>query len=95
MIQLLPEQVKALRELQDICSELKVDLVLIGAIAYKVWVSDRDRITEDMDAVVALDVEELGTLTKRLILVAGMVIPSVSTAGTRRKTCASTCCLWA
>lgn len=66
MIQLLPEQAKALRELQEICSELRSDVVLIGAIAYRVWVHDEDRTTEDLDAVVALDLDEMAPLRELL-----------------------------
>lgn len=63
---LLPEQVDALRELQQICQEIGVDLILIGAIACRVWLVDEDRQTEDIDAAVALDLEAFPRLTERL-----------------------------
>lgn len=64
---LLPEQEAALRELQAVCRELAVDVVLIGAVAFRIWMSDERRMTEDLDAVVALDIDELPRLTTRLI----------------------------
>jgi len=67
MIDLLPEQVDALRELVGVCRDLRVDLVVIGAIAYRLWIRDKHRTTEDLDAVVALDSDEMPHLTERLI----------------------------
>lgn len=64
---LLPEQAEALRQLHDLCRQLAVDLVLIGAIAYRIWMPDEHRMTEDVDAVVALDLDELPQLTDRLV----------------------------
>lgn len=37
MTVLLPEQVEALHELHGACRELGIDLVVIGAIAFRVW----------------------------------------------------------
>lgn len=63
---LLPEQRDALRELSDVCRSIGVDLVVIGAIAYRFWVDDPHRHTEDVDVVLALDLDELSKLTERL-----------------------------
>jgi predicted nucleotidyltransferase len=67
MIQLFPEQIEALRELQALCREIETDVVVIGAIAYRVWVSDEKRTTEDLDVAVAVDLEELHILTEGLV----------------------------
>ena len=67
MTALLPEQADALREIQAICGLLTVDVVVIGAVAYRIWVQDEHRATEDVDVVVALDRPELPQLTSPLI----------------------------
>jgi predicted nucleotidyltransferase len=64
---LLPEQAAALRDLGSVCRELGVDVVVIGALAYRVWVRDDYRTTEDVDAAVTLDLHELSPLTGRLV----------------------------
>ena len=66
MTVLLPEQANALAELQATCDALEVDVVVIGAIAYRAWMHNEQRTTEDVDAVVALDLSELPRLTDRL-----------------------------
>jgi predicted nucleotidyltransferase len=67
MTTLLPEQVDALRHIQNICGRLAVDVVVIGAIAYRLWVDDQHRLTEDVDLVVALDLVDLPRLTDPLV----------------------------
>ena len=67
MTMLLAEQVDAVRQIQNICGRLTVDVVVIGAIAYRVWVDDQYRMTEDVDLVVALDLVDLPRLTEPLI----------------------------
>jgi predicted nucleotidyltransferase len=62
MIELLPEQVEALRQLQRACQEVGVKAVIIGAIAYRVWIDD-DRRTQDVDVALAVDIEQFGSLT--------------------------------
>ena len=37
---LSPEQIPAVRQLQTICERLKTQVVIIGAMAYRVWVRD-------------------------------------------------------
>src|SRR3954462_673663 len=66
MIKLLPEQVEALQQLNDICRELKVKAVLIGAIAYRTWLDDENRTTEDLDVAIAIDIDELPLLAEKL-----------------------------
>jgi predicted nucleotidyltransferase len=66
MIQLQAEQTEALSELQRACQEVGTQAVIIGAMAYRIWVRDQYRTTEDLDLAVALDLEELSNLTDRL-----------------------------
>jgi predicted nucleotidyltransferase len=63
---LSPEQVPAARQLKAICDELGVDLVLIGAMAYRTWIDDPGRHTLDIDVAVAIDLDEFGYLTQAL-----------------------------
>lgn len=58
MIELLPEQVEALRQLKRACQEAGMDAVIIGATAYRVWIDD-DRRTQDVDVAVAVDIDQL------------------------------------
>jgi predicted nucleotidyltransferase len=67
MTMLLAEQVDAVRQIQNICGRLTVDVVVIGAVAYRLWVQDQYRMTEDVDLVVALDLVDLPRLTEPLI----------------------------
>ena len=67
MTMLPPEQAEAVRDVQDICGRLTVGVVVIGAVAYRLWVQDDHRMTEDVDLVVALDLVELPRLTDPLI----------------------------
>lgn len=67
MTTLLPEQVDAVGQVQDICASLDVDVVVIGAIAYRLWVDDQHRTTEDVDLAVALDLVGLSRLTDLLV----------------------------
>ena len=60
---LLPEQVDALHELRRVSSDLGIDIVVVGAIALRVWLPDISRQTEDVDVAVALDLEGLGAFT--------------------------------
>jgi predicted nucleotidyltransferase len=65
MIELLPEQVEAVRQLKRACQEAGVDAVIIGATAYRVWIDD-DRRTQDVDVALAVDIDQFGSLTDRL-----------------------------
>jgi hypothetical protein len=40
MTVLLSEEADELREIQTICGRLRVDVVAIGAVAYRTWVQD-------------------------------------------------------
>ena len=66
MTPLSPEQVAAVRELQALCKNLGVEVVIIGAIAYRIWMQDWSRHTEDVDAAVALDLDDFPRLTTLL-----------------------------
>jgi len=66
MTVLLPEQTEALRQLQDVCLDLAVDVVVVGAIGLRAWLRDESRMTEDVDVAVALDLDGLVPLTARL-----------------------------
>ncbi len=59
MTVLLAEEADALREVHNICGHLHVDVVVIGAVAYRTWVQDEQRVTEDVDLVVGLDLSDL------------------------------------
>jgi predicted nucleotidyltransferase len=65
MIQFLPEQIEALREVKELCNEANAEVVIIGAIAYQYWITDK-RQTYDVDLTVALDLDAFETLTTRL-----------------------------
>jgi predicted nucleotidyltransferase len=65
MIELLPEQVLALRQLQRACREAGVNAVIIGAIAYRIWIDD-DRRTQDVDVALAVEIDQFGSLTRHL-----------------------------
>ncbi|MGH2395844.1 MAG: hypothetical protein ACRDFW_02425 [bacterium] len=51
---------------QDICAELGVDVVVVGAVAYGAWLEDPWRSTSDVDVAVALDLDDLQELKSRL-----------------------------
>ncbi len=46
MIELLPAQAAAVHEMVTTCLEIRVAVIIIGAIAYKVWMTDEGRTTE-------------------------------------------------
>ncbi len=66
MTWLLPEQLSALNELQAAISTLGIDIVIIGAAAYRAWFNDPGRYTEDIDVAVAVDLEEFTILAETL-----------------------------
>ncbi len=67
MSPLLPEQIDALGELHRTSRDLGIDLVVIGAAAYRAWVDDDYRTTEDIDLVAGIDLSELPLLTRPLV----------------------------
>jgi hypothetical protein len=40
-------------------------MAVIGAVASRTWVQDEQRVTEDVDLVVGVDLSDLGRLTER------------------------------
>ncbi len=63
---LFPYQVDALRQLKGACDNLDTELVVIGALAYRVLVGNHRRSTEDVDVAVDLDLDELRRLAEIL-----------------------------
>jgi predicted nucleotidyltransferase len=63
---LLPEQIEALQELQRVSLQLGIDIIVIGAIAFRVWLPDIYRQTEDVDVAIALDLEAFETFATPL-----------------------------
>jgi predicted nucleotidyltransferase len=63
---LTPEQTAAIRELREVCGDLGAQVVLIGAMAYRFWVRDLFRHTEDVDIAVALDLDDFDRLASIL-----------------------------
>ncbi len=61
-----PEQAKDLVSLKDVASQLGADVVIIGATAYRAFMADSQRFTEDIDVVVALDLDEFSDLENEL-----------------------------
>lgn len=57
MTELTPDQAEDLRALQAVCKSFSADLVIIGAMAYRVFVDDPYRTTEDVDIAIALDLD--------------------------------------
>lgn len=66
MIDLTKEQIGDLTQLQEICIDLKTELVVIGAMAYKFHFPDVERYTADIDLTVALDFDDFVELEKRM-----------------------------
>lgn len=66
MIKLNPDHEADLRELTAICQSMEVELVVIGAIAYRMFVDDPYRETMDVDVALALDLGDFPELTLRL-----------------------------
>jgi predicted nucleotidyltransferase len=67
MIALTEAQITDLAELQQLCSELQSDLVVVGAIAYQHYFPDDERHTGDIDLAIALDLEDFDELKQRLL----------------------------
>jgi predicted nucleotidyltransferase len=66
MIVFSPAQVEDLRALQRICHERQVEIVIIGATAYRLFVNDIERETLDIDLAVALDLGGLEDFARAL-----------------------------
>jgi predicted nucleotidyltransferase len=57
MTELTPDQADDLLDLQAACRSFSADLVIIGATAYRVFIDDPYRTTEDVDVALALDLD--------------------------------------
>jgi predicted nucleotidyltransferase len=66
MNMLSSEQVEALRQLDRICGRLGVETVIIGAVAYRIWIQDTNRHTYDVDAAVAIELDDFPRLADQL-----------------------------
>ena len=66
MIELSPAQINDLTELAAICAELRTEIVIIGAVAYCVFVEDVNRHTGDVDVAVALDLDDFAEMQELL-----------------------------
>jgi predicted nucleotidyltransferase len=67
MIELTEAQMTDLAEVQQLCSELQSNLVIVGAIAYQYYFPDDERHTGDIDLAIALDMEDFDELKQRLL----------------------------
>jgi predicted nucleotidyltransferase len=76
MIDLTEAQITDLAELQQLCSELQSELVIVGAIAYQQYFPDEERHTGDIDLAVALDLEDFDELKQRLLAMGWSNIPA-------------------
>jgi predicted nucleotidyltransferase len=63
---LTPDQIVAAKELQNLCRRLSADVVLIGAMAYRVWIHDLHRHTLDIDFAIAVDLDDYERLVALL-----------------------------
>jgi hypothetical protein len=52
-------QVEDLRDLRAVCQRHGTEIVIIGAMAYRLFIDDIDRETRDIDLAVAIDLEDL------------------------------------
>ena len=66
MIKLTPDQEADLRELTDVCRSMQVELVIIGATAYRMFVDDPYRETLDVDIAIGVDLDDFPDLMLRL-----------------------------
>jgi predicted nucleotidyltransferase len=60
------EQIDALRQLDRICGRLRIEAVIIGAVAYRIWINDAHRHTYDVDAAVAIELDDFPRLADQL-----------------------------
>jgi len=59
MTTLSTAQLADLKDLQSACQVHGTEVVIIGAIAYRLFIDDIDRETRDIDLAVAVDLENL------------------------------------
>lgn len=58
MIDLSKAEIADLAELQEICSGVEAELVIIGAVAYKTFFPNEERETGDVDSAIAVDLDD-------------------------------------
>jgi hypothetical protein len=63
---LSPEQIAAARQLQRVCDTLNANIVVIGAMAYLMWIQDPHRHTLDIDIAVTVDLDDYPRLAAML-----------------------------
>ena len=54
-----PAQLEDLREIQAVCQTQRTEIVIIGAMAYRLFIRDVDRETRDIDLAVAINHEDI------------------------------------
>ena len=59
-------QLQDLRDLQGVARDLGAEAVIIGAMAYRLFIEDADRQTYDIDLAIALDLDEFEKLGEAL-----------------------------
>ena len=59
-------KIEDLRDLQKICDARRVEVVLIGAMAYRLFIEDAARETRDVDLALALDLEDIAAFRELL-----------------------------
>ncbi len=57
------EHVAAATQLKNLCDSLNTEMVIIGAMAYLMWIQDPSRHTLDIDVAVAVDLDDYHRLT--------------------------------
>ena len=65
-LELTKDQIDDLREIHLVCTQLHTEFVIIGATAYKLYFGDDHRFTEDIDVVIALDLDAFSEFARRL-----------------------------
>lgn len=60
------QQIRDLCDLEAACASHGAVAVIIGAVAYRLFIDDADRLTRDIDLAVALDLEEFACLAEDL-----------------------------
>jgi predicted nucleotidyltransferase len=77
VIELSQSQIDDLRDINQLCLQLRAELVIIGAIAYQVNFPDEERHTGDIDFAVALDLADFAELSAHLSGLGWTQLPSL------------------
>lgn len=59
-------QLGDLADLRTVCRERQIEVVIIGAMAYRLFIDDADRETRDIDFALALDLEDMAAFAEVL-----------------------------